>query len=255
MRVRTQAICLRTTDYSDTSQVLAFLTREMGLVRVIAKGIKRSTKTRPGQALDLFCEGELLYSPARSGGLGTLAEFAETESRTTLRGEVARINAGLYLIEVAGAMLAMEDPHPEVFDLLHNALARLGQADSPIPAVVAYFQWRFLRNVGLLGDLSVCVACSEPMAACAQAGPMWFSATQGGLVCDRCAGVGGERIGLTPDAMSALTALHAAEAGRRASLPDEQAHAVNRVLSYFIACQLGRSLRMTRHVVASPAGR
>lgn len=255
MRARTQAICLRTTDYSDTSQVLAFFTREAGLVRVIAKGIKRVTKTRPGQTIDLFCEGELLYSPARSGGLGTLVEFAETESRTTLRAEVVRINAGLYIIEVVGAMLAMEDPHPEVFDLLHNALARLGQADAPIPAVVAYFQWRFLRNVGLLGDLSVCVACGEPVESLARSGAMWFSATQGGLICDRCAGEGGERVGLTPAAMAALTVLHAAEAGRRASLPDEQAHAVNQVLSYFIACQLGKPLRMAGHVVTSQAGR
>jgi DNA repair protein RecO (recombination protein O) len=252
MRICTQAICIHTTDYSDTSQVLAFLTRENGPVRVIAKGIKRSTKTRPAQAVDLLSEGELVFSPARSGGLGTLAEFSETVSRRELRSGLPRINAALYLIEIVGAMLPAEDPAPEVFDLLHNALDRLGQPDAPISAVAAYFQWRFLRNVGLLGDLSTCVACGMSLRECSQAGPVWFSATQGGIICDRCADEHGERVGMTPSALHGMAALGAAEAGQRAELRNDDAQAVTRVLSYYIACQLGRSLKMAKHVL--PAG-
>jgi DNA repair protein RecO (recombination protein O) len=252
MRICTPAICIQTTDYSDTSQVLAFFTRECGIVRVIAKGIKRATKTRPSCPVDLLSEGELVFSPGRSGGLGTLAEFSESISRAAVRGGLVRINSGLYLVEIVRTMLGLDDPHPEVFDLLHNALDRLGQEDAPVPAVVAYFQWRFLRNVGLLGDLSVCTACGTPLRQCAASGPVWFSATQGGIICDRCADAHGERIGMIPAALEGMAMLSAAEAGQRATLSDEQAYAVTRVLSYYLACQLGRSLKMTKHVL--PAG-
>ena len=39
--IKDEAIVLRRLDYSETSQVLVFLTREHGLRRLIAKGIRR----------------------------------------------------------------------------------------------------------------------------------------------------------------------------------------------------------------------
>ena len=53
MRHRQPAIALRTTDYSETSQVVHFLTREMGGVRLLAKGTKRP-KSKSGGAIDLM---------------------------------------------------------------------------------------------------------------------------------------------------------------------------------------------------------
>ena len=51
-----------------------------------------------------------------------------------------------------------------MFDLLHNALVRLGQSDAPTGAVLAYFQWRLLRHVGLMGELKNCVSCGRAVA-------------------------------------------------------------------------------------------
>ncbi|GAG45812.1 unnamed protein product, partial [marine sediment metagenome] len=55
MRHRQPAICLRASDYSETSQVVAFLTRAEGVVRLLAKGAKRA-KSKSGGALDLLSE-------------------------------------------------------------------------------------------------------------------------------------------------------------------------------------------------------
>ncbi|MCK4602197.1 MAG: DNA repair protein RecO, partial [Phycisphaerae bacterium] len=118
MRHRQPAICLRASDYSETSQVVAFLTRAEGVVRLLAKGTKRA-KSKSGGAIDLLSEGDLVFTLGRSGGLGTLMEFSETVSHTPLRRQADRLNAALYVIELAGEMLAPDDPHPEVFDLLH----------------------------------------------------------------------------------------------------------------------------------------
>ena len=41
-----QAVVLLRYDYSETSQIVALMTRDHGVVRAIAKGIKRGTKTR-----------------------------------------------------------------------------------------------------------------------------------------------------------------------------------------------------------------
>ena len=160
MRERQPAICLGVTDYSETSQVVHFLTRGAGVARVLGKGTKRA-KSKSGGAVDLFSEGELVFIPGRGESLGTLVEFSETVAHNALRKEASALLAALFMIEAAGRLLGAGDPHPEVFDLLHNSLARLGQADAPRPAVLAYFLWRLLRLVGLLGELRACVSCGQ----------------------------------------------------------------------------------------------
>src|SRR3712207_7995583 len=42
--VRDRCICLRRTEYSETSQILTLFAREHGIVRAIAKGAHRRTK-------------------------------------------------------------------------------------------------------------------------------------------------------------------------------------------------------------------
>jgi DNA repair protein RecO (recombination protein O) len=249
MRYTQPAICLRCIDYSETSQVVTFLTRDEGVVRLIAKGSKRA-KSKSGGAIDLLSEGQLVYSH-RGEGLGTLMEFTESQSHTALRADAGRLNAALYMIELVGEMLAEADPHPEVFALLSNALGRLARPEAPVAAVLAYFQWRLLRHAGLLGGLDACILCGRAVTQLDRAArrEVYFSSRQGGLLCPACEGAQGEKFRLQPSTLSALAALAAAESGQKVTLPDDQARAVNRLLAYHIAHQLGKPLRMVRYVI------
>ena len=253
MRHREKAICLRTVDYSETSQVVHFLTRGVGLVKMIAKGSKRP-KSNTGGALDLLCEGDLVYSSGRGGeALGTLIEFTETVSRTALRRRAGGgLNAALYLMELAEAMVAEGDPHPEVFDLLHNGLARLGDADAPVAAVLAYCQWRMLRHAGLLGEMSACMGCGTPVdrASGGDVRHMVFSSRRGGLLCGSCETAADEKYPTDATTLGGLRAMRAAEAGRGGAMDDAQARSVSRMLAYHITEQLGKRLKMERYAIA-----
>ncbi|MBN1556286.1 MAG: DNA repair protein RecO [Phycisphaerae bacterium] len=239
---------MRTTDYSETSQVVHFLTRQTGVVRLLAKGTKRP-KSKSGGALDLLSEGDLLFSVKDADTLGTLMEFSETVSHTALRRDAQRLNASLYMLELAHEMLAEGDPHPSVFDLLHRALERLEQDDAPIPAVLAYFQWRLLRHVGLLGGLDACVACGASVREMSHRAGVYFTSRQGGLLCDGCQAGEQEKFRLDPATLGALATLAAAETGRRVSLPEPAARSVNRLLGYHVSQQLGKRLKMTRYAL------
>lgn len=252
MRYREPAICLRTTDYSETSQVVHFLTRQAGIVRLMAKGTKRP-KSKSDGALDLFSEGELVFTLARGEGLGILIEFTDGHPRPLLRKEFKRLYVAMYMIELAGAMLAEGDPHPEVFDLLHNGLDRLAQEDSPVSAVLAYYQWRLLRHVGLLGELRECVSCGVLIDSKASA-EVWFSSSQGGVLCKDCEVSAVEKYRVDPETRKGLETMAQVQrdkvSGRKAAFPEAQAEAVNKILAYHIACQLGRPLKMMRYVIS-----
>ena len=228
MSTTDQAICLRASDYSETSQVLTLLARQSGLVRLLGKGTKRP-KSKSGGGMDLFSEGRAVFAGAGRGGLGTLMEFVEEDNHAPLRRDLARLHTGLYMLAATGSLLAEADPHPEVFDLLHNALVRLAQAEASPPPVLAYFQWRLLRHAGLLGDLSACQGCGkEPPKA-----GVIFSSAAGGLLCRSCA----------------LEVMRQVQAGRRLPLSDAHAKALNAVLAYHLQYQLGRHLRTARHAL------
>ncbi len=250
MPQRESAICLRTSDYSETSQVVHFFTRGWGAVRLLAKGSKRK-KSSSGGTIDLISEGELVFIASSRQTLGTLVEFAETVSHADLRRDAARLNAGLLMIELVGELLPEADPHAEVFDLLHNGLKRLGEADAPVPAVLAWFQWRLLQHVGLLGDLTRCVSCGKALAGGGGRKPtdVYFSSTEGGLVCGGCEAALAEKFRLDGAALAGLAALAAAASGRKVALPDKQAHGVNRMLAYHAAQQIGKRLKTARHAI------
>jgi len=252
-----EAICIATVDYSETSQVVHMLTRENGAVRLLAKGSKRP-KSKSGGAIDLFSEGRCVFAGTHRESLGTLMEFAETVSHAALRADLARLNTGLCMLELSGALLAEQDPAPEVFDLLSKALVRLGQADASPPAVLAYFQWRLLRYVGLLGELTECVSCGEPFGRGVRgrrsafgdsSAGVYFSSAAGGLLCRNCESAVTEKRAVAPAALAGIAALAAAEAGKRPKLPDKQAHAINAMLAYHVEYQLGKRLKTARDVI------
>jgi DNA repair protein RecO (recombination protein O) len=248
MPLREQAICIRTTDYSETSQVLRFLTRQAGILSVLAKGSKRP-KSKSGGALDLLSEGQMVFSQPASGAMGTLFEFTETVSHLPLRTDARRLDTGLYMIELVGLLLGEGDPHPEAFDLLHNALGRMGDADAPLGAVLAFFQWRMLRHAGLLGQLSRCVECDAPLDDAVSGRGSLFSSARGGLLCGACGCSADERTSVSPATITGLAGLQVARGRGGVSLSQDEVLGVNRLLSYHASYQLGKPLRMARYVI------
>jgi DNA repair protein RecO (recombination protein O) len=260
MAITDSTICLRSIDYSETSQVLVMLARANGLVRLLAKGSKRA-KSKSGGTIDYFAEGQCTFTGTHKQGLGTLIEFVESVTHTPLRDDLGRLNVGLYMLELCLNVLAEGDPHPEIFDLLHSALARLEQPDAMPSAVLAYFQWRLARRIGLLGDMDRCVSCGTPVGwdkersdeshrtATNVPASVYFSSSAGGLLCRNCQGSATEKRAVSPAVLAGLAALAAAEAGQRPKLPEPAARAVNALLAYHIQYQIAKPLKMVGHVI------
>jgi DNA repair protein RecO (recombination protein O) len=198
--IRDEAIVLRRLDYSENSQVLAFLTREHGPQRLIAKGIKRGTKKKFATGIDLLERGHVLYIPPLREGLGTLTEWQQTEAHLGLRAELARWYAAQYAAEITGGMTQEADPHPELFDALAALLEALSAGSEPLRVLTAY-QRALLTATGLWPDLTRCVICDRA-APPGRAG--WFSAHQGGLVCRSCEPPLVEKRKLSAAALTAL---------------------------------------------------
>lgn len=200
------AIVLRLVDYSETSQIASLFTAENGLVRLIAKGLRRSTKSRISVGLDLLEYGEIGFVAARGdAGLGTLTEWVQRDAFPHLRTSLGRLYGGLYAAELVNSLTQEYDAHPGLFEALRAVLRELdastdgdsgsvvsGAGDTPPhrrpahgPPVVAVarFQARLAREIGYFPRLDACVICQRPRRPRSET---YFSAGAGGVVCRDC---------------------------------------------------------------------
>ena len=81
---KTEGVVLRTTDYSESSQIVWLLSKEHGLIRLLAKGSKRQTKRSQG-AFDALTRIALVYVPKERGGLHVAAEWQALDAFGGLR--------------------------------------------------------------------------------------------------------------------------------------------------------------------------
>lgn len=179
------AIVVRLSDFSETSQVATLFSRRCGLLRLMAKGLRRSTRQKFAVGLDLLEMGEISFARARGEvGLGTLAEWVQRELFLGLRRSRASLDAGLYAAELVSRLTQEYDPHPSVFDDLLELLTNLAAPESEPPQVLAVrFQARLLKATGFAPQLRECVQCGAARDA---SRPAWFSSAAGGLICGNC---------------------------------------------------------------------
>lgn len=199
--VRDQALVVRRYDFSETSQVVACFTRDHGLLRLIAKGVRRGTRQRFAPGLDLLELGDLAFVPARTPpALCTLSEWCQRDAYVGLRRDRVRLYAALYAAELVSCLTEEGDPHRDLFDGLRELLETLaGSAPDPtrsgeasaarhagnarIIQTVLDFQRRLLRNIGYLPELRHCADCGRVPAA---GSPVYFCSSAGGLLCRDC---------------------------------------------------------------------
>ncbi|HKQ50516.1 MAG TPA: DNA repair protein RecO [Phycisphaerae bacterium] len=177
------AVVLRRLDYSETSQVLVLLTREHGQQRIIAKGVKRATKTRASVGIDLLEVGRLVFSrrPGKEETLATLTEWRQEETFPHLRTDLVRNYAAQYAAEVTSHLMEVHDPHPELFDGLRKFFRAL--KDGPAIGLLARYLWFMLTQIGLRPELSRCMGCGRSVEKDAT---VYFSSHQGGAICRDC---------------------------------------------------------------------
>ena len=128
MIVRTDAVVLRTLDYSETSRIATLLTRSHGVVGALARGARRPTSTF-GSTLQPMSAVQVVFYHRPGRGLQTLKEASHIVRWKTLTQDFHRVPLGLRAVEVARGVLGEGEAHPLALDLLIRTLAVLDAAE------------------------------------------------------------------------------------------------------------------------------
>jgi DNA repair protein RecO (recombination protein O) len=252
---KTDAIVLRAIDYSETSQVAWFFTRDLGTIHVIAKGSRRPRSPFEG-SLEPMVRGEIVFYRKKrhatdESGLDLLKEFDPRERYPGMRNDLGRLYRGSYVIELLRELTIDDEPMPKLFDAACATLETLARGEPRVlDAVLAAFEVRALRASGVEPSLDRCVECD----AVPEEDTVFFAPVAGGVVCREHRGADAHAFEAPRAALHALSVLGAEERPRgKLAFGPELVREVRRVLDTFISHRLGKELRLPRHLSAGVA--
>ncbi len=178
---KTTGIVIRQADFSESSRVVTFFTRDFGKISCVAKGAKR-LKGPFETALDLLAESGLVFLRKSSGGLDILTECQLMARFRPPERNLNCLYGGYYVAELLAGLTEEYDPHPVLYDEAVTTLRRLTtEPDFRWP--VLRFEVITLREIGHLPDFHACLACGRRVSDYSN---FVFWVSQGGLLCPNC---------------------------------------------------------------------
>ena len=197
MRLTTQGIVLRETNYKEADKILTVLTRDWGKRTVKARGCRRKN-SKLTAASQLLVYSELTLS--ERGEFTTLTEADPLEQFWSVRQDLETLALASYFAEVAEASAQEGETCPELLSLLLNCLYALDTLKKPRALVKAVFELRLLCLTGYEPLLDACAVCGAPEPLRAR-----LHLSQGVLCCAACQGRlgGGVPMPLSPGALAA----------------------------------------------------
>jgi DNA repair protein RecO (recombination protein O) len=247
---KAEALVIRQADFSESSRVVTFFSREFGKFAALAKGAKR-LKGPFDAALDVLSACRVVFIRKSSGTLNLLTE-ARLISRfqpqnSGAAGGLSSLYGGYYIAELLNGLTEDFDPAPELYDLATGSLDALSHPDSHSSTLIVHFEISLLQQIGLLPNLfdcSICGASVDQKAGYAH----WVS--QGGVLCQACRREEYSGTSISAGSIEILRRMTEAspELIRRIKLSQQQAEECHKLAVSAITHALGRRPSTLRYI-------
>ncbi|GAB3657888.1 DNA repair protein RecO [Nocardioides korecus] len=234
-----EAIVLRTHKLAEADRIITLLTRQHGVVRAVARGVRR-TSSRFGSRLEPFTHVDLQLAVGRN--LDTITQAVTLSPYgASISSDYDRYTAASVMLETAERLVSEErQPSVQQYLLLVGALRAMTGGEHRANDVLDSF---LLRSLSVAGYAPSFWAC----ASCGLEGPhRAFSPAAGGALCTTCRVPGSANpAGETLTLLGALLAgewdvVHTAEHKHRRE--------ARGLVSAYVAWHLERGLRSMPYV-------
>ena len=175
---KTEGVVLKQIPLGEADRILTLYTPDMGKVRAVAKGVRR-TKSKLGGNLELLSYASV--SVAQGRNLDVVTEAVLIQSFRGFREDLPRLSRAIYIAELVDSFSVEHSASYAVFKLLLDALGWLETTEEP-DLLLRHLEIHLLDHSGYRPELYSCVDCRsrlEPM-------DHPFDTPGGGVLCPKC---------------------------------------------------------------------
>jgi len=237
-----EAVVLRTRKLAEADRIITLLTRQHGVVRAVAKGVRR-TSSRFGSRLEPFTHVDLQLAEGRNLDVITQAE-TRSPFGEAISAEYDRYTAASVMLETAERLVAEErEPSVQQYLLLVGALRTMAAGEHRPADVMDSFVLRSLAVAGYAPSFDGCVRCGVE-------GPhRAFHPASGGVLCSSCRVPGSAHP--AHETVRLLGALLAGDWAVADAAEDRHRREARGLVSAYLSWHLERGLRSMPYVAAA----
>jgi DNA repair protein RecO (recombination protein O) len=176
---RDRAVVLRQHKLGEADRIVTLLTRDNGLVRAVAKGVRR-TRSKFGARLEPFAHIDVQLHPGRNLDIVTQVQAVDAFASDIVC-DYGRYTCACAVLETAERLAGEERaPAPALHRLTVAALRAVADGGRPRELVLDAYLLRAMGITGWAPSLTECARCATP-------GPhRAFNIAAGGSVCVHC---------------------------------------------------------------------
>ena len=231
---RDRAVVLRQHKLGEADRIITLLTREHGLVRAVAKGVRR-TRSKFGARLEPFAHIDVQLHPGRNLDIVTQVQAVDAFA-TDIVGDYGRYTCACAVLETAERLAGEERaPVPALHRLTVAALRAVADGHRPRELVLDAYLLRAMGIAGWAPALTECARCAAP-------GPhRAFHVGAGGSVCVHCRPAGS----VTPPqgVLELMSALHDGDWEFAQAAPQSHRSQASGLVAAHLQWHLERQLR------------
>ena len=146
--LRVSAIVLRRTNYGEADRILTVLTRENGILSIIARGARKE-KSRLASGIELFaiCDFSLVKSAQNTGEIWTLTGAKMNKFFAQIMTDYDKLQFGYDAIKQV-TKVSEQINAPEFYELLASTFAALDNTKVELKITKAWFYLQIARLLG-----------------------------------------------------------------------------------------------------------
>lgn len=172
---RIEGIIIKEKSYSETSKLITLITKEHGVINLLAKGAKtlksplRSTTTKLTHGYF-----NIIY---KENKLCTLKEVDIIDYYKNIKQDINKISYASYILELVEQVIKQAN-NEETFDNLIYSLKKIEENMNPL-VITNILELKCLDYLGVMPILDSCSVCGNKSI-------ITISANQGGYICKNC---------------------------------------------------------------------
>ena len=171
-----EGIIVSVTNYSETSKILNIITKEHGLIGVLAKGARNLKSPFRSFTDKLTYAKFMIYY--KEDKLSTLKEVNIINPFKNIRRDINKISYASYLLELAEGVIKQNSDN-NIYDLLINTLFKIEEGFDPL-VLMNILELKYLYYLGVMPIIDRCALCGR------KTGILTLSSYRGGYVCTHC---------------------------------------------------------------------